>query len=376
MKKFLTIILIAFVLTVDISAQEEQETLLVEDTTFFMPTPMLFREGLPTVNFETGNAFLMKAFYPEYYTDENKIRKDIRWVTKNDSALIVMWDSLGLYVLSTLEELSGIEWKETSIDIHLVRYFRTDGFYDPLILAMEGLKMKNYIEAAPSGMHKFFNLIQLLAGRNILQAKMPEHEQNSIADHLLLSESTYRFDIVALSLALVCAEQLLPADSIEYILQSEPWQRHNPGWEVFNNHFRYSWILSVEQPLVYYLSQEGYDSPLIGLTRPPRMKKPDIKKKQTIEPIKLSAGGGRLGFSVTKNPRGLLQVVDIDSTGLAYACGLMTEDQIRRVNGKVVRNARSLMGKILDKLDTEGVYMLVLRENQEIGLLLLPPVEY
>ena len=30
------------------------------------------------------------------------------------------------------------------------------------------------------------------------------------------------------------------------------------------------------------------------------------------------------------------------------------------------------MGKIVDKLDTDGVYMIVLREEQEVGILLLP----
>ena len=375
MKYLFCLFLFSAALAIEVSAQIEVPEPEAEDTSFMMPPPMLFRENLPIVNFEIDNAFLMRAFYPEYYADENKIRSDIRFVSRNDSDLVAMWDSLGLYILSTLEDLSGIEWKETEIDIHLLKYFRTNGFYDPLILPLEGIKMRNYTEATPSGMHRIFNLIQLLAGRNILQARIPGHEDEFISDHLLLNESAYRFDLVALSLALACAEQLMPADSIDYILNSEPWQRHNPGWEVFNYHFRYNWVLSVEQPLVYYLSQEGYDSPLIGLTKPPRIEKPIIKKTTTKEPVKLSAGGGRLGFSVTKNPRGLLQVVDVDTLGLAYACGLAIDDRIKRVNGEVVRDARSLMGKILDKIDTEGVYMLVLRQNQEIGILLLPPEE-
>ncbi len=375
MKYFLILLFLLPMSVVDVSAQIDVPEQQPEDTSFMMPSPLPYQEDLPVVNFEINNAFLMRAFYPEYYADENKIRSDIRFVSRNDSDFVAIWDSLGTFILATLQDLSGIKWKESEIDIHLMKYFRTSGMYDPLIVPLEGIKMKNYIEATPSGMHRLFNLMQLLAGRNILQARIPGHEDEFISDHPLLDQSAYRFDIVALSLALACAEQLMPADSIDYILHSDQWQRHNPGWEVFDNHFRYHWVLSPEQPLVYYLSQEGYDSPLIGLTRPPKIEKAVTKETTTREPIKLSAKGGRLGFSVTKNARGYLQVADIDTLGLAFACGLAIDDLIKKVDGEVVRDARSLMGKILDKIDTEGVYMLVLRQNQEIGILLLPPEE-
>ncbi len=375
MKYLLILLLLPVISAAIVFAQIDVPEQQAEDTSFMMPSPLPYQENLPVVDFETDNAFLMRAFYPEYYADENKIRSDIRFVSRNDSDFVAVWDSLGTFILATLQDLSGIEWKETEIEIHVMKYFRTSGTYDPLIVPLEGIKLKNYIEAAPSGMHRLFNLIQLLAGRNILQARIPGHEDEFISDHPLLDQSAYRFDIVALSLALACAGQLMPADSIDYILHSEPWQRHNPGWEIFENHFRYHWALSPEQPLVYYLSQEGYDSPLIGLTRPPRIEKTVTKKTTTKEPIKLSAKGGRLGFSVAKDARGYLQVVDVDTLGLAYACGLAIDDRIKRVNGEVVRDARSLMGKILDKLGTEGVYMLILRQNQEIGILLLPPEE-
>jgi len=376
--KYLIYVLLLLTVTASVTSAQSDIPIMeaeTEDSSFMMPAPLLYELNLPIVSFETNNAFLMRAFYPEDYEDENLIRKDIRFVLRNDSDFVAVWDSLGTFILATLQDLSGIKWQENEIDIHLLKYFRSNGMYDPLVVPLEGIKMKNYIEAAPSGMHRLFNLIQLLAGRNILQLRQPGHGHEFMADHPLLDQSAYRFDLAALSLALSCTEQLMPSDTINYILNSEPWKRHNPGWEVFENHFRYHWVLSVEQPLLYYLSQEGYDSPLIGLTRAPRIKRTDTKKTTTKEPIKLSATGGRLGFSVIKNSRGFLQVVDVDTLGLAYACGLMVDDKIKRVNGAVVRDARSLMGKILDKIDAEGVYMLVLRESQEIGILLLPPEE-
>ncbi len=220
-----------------------------------------------------------------------------------------------------------------------------------------------------------FNIIQLLAGRNLLQMSPSEQYDDLSAIHPLLEQTPYRFDIVALTLALACAQQLLPPDSLEIIMQSESWRRHNPGWSVFENHFRYAWPLTYEQPLVTFLALEDENSPLLALTKPPRVRKPKTTGRPKAKPAQLAAGGGRLGFSVSRTARGYLRVVDIDTLGLAYSSGLMIDDQIKRVNGEYARNARELMGKILERLDSEGVYLLVNRDGSEIGVLLLPPVE-
>lgn len=284
-----------------------------------------------------------------------------------------MWDSLGDSVLAMIEDFSGIRWRESEFDINLVKYLRTDGLYDPLVIPHQGIKMECFTEIAPSGLHQFLNLIKFVAGRGIMQTELPGLRKQPVSFHPLLEKSAYRFDVIALTVTLACAEEILDPDSLENILNSEQWRRHNPGWEVFDNHFRYSWILSSEQPLVMFLMREPYDSPLVGLTRAPRPIKSDTDKEPSTEPIRLSAGGGRLGFSVAKTTTGLLEVADIDTLGLAYSNGLMIGDRIKRADGEIVRNARALMGKILDKIDADGVYLLIIRDGEELGLLFLPP---
>jgi hypothetical protein len=363
--KQLIILLAATFLVSGATAQDiEHETL--------QSAPKIRRSGLPVVSFKTDNRLLMKALYPEHYANEYTVNKDIRWVGRNDSALTAMWDSLGYTVLVTLEDLSGIRWREHEIQISLMKYLRAASLYDPATLPLEGVKMEHYIEAAPTGLHQFLNLIKILAGRNIMQVELPGLARLPIYNHPLLDKTAYRFDVITLTLTLACAEIIMPSDSLTDILSSQAWQRHNPGWELFKNHFRYSWVLSIEQPLMAYLSREPHDSHLVGLTRPPRLKRTNPEDDQRSPAVRLSAGGGRLGFSVTKSPTGLLEVADIDTLGLAFANGLMPGDRIKRCNGEVVRNARELMGKILDKLDTEGVYLIITREGEELGLLLLP----
>ena len=370
-----SVIFILFLLfAVSAAAQDDDLYYGYTDSTSWIDTlPM--STDLPTISFRTDNFNLMRSFYPDHYKNEYSIRRDIRSVLRADSSLMILWDSLGNQVMGMIEVLSGVDWIESHIDIHLMKYLPVYGMYDPLALPVEGIKHTHYIEAAPGGMHRFFNLIRLMAGRNLKGLTGATQGGSYFANHPLLDDGAYRFDNLSLALALVCAQQIMHPDSLENIFSSDSWHRHNPGWELFNSHFRYAWQISPEFPLLYFLAREPFDSPLVSLTKPPRPRKKTNKNWRADEQIRLSAGGGRLGFSVIRTLKGYLEVIDIDSLGLAQANGLMVGDKIKRVNGEYARNARELMGKILDKIDTDGVYIIALRDNEEIGLLMLPQEE-
>ncbi|MCP4633731.1 MAG: hypothetical protein GY855_12455, partial [candidate division Zixibacteria bacterium] len=273
---------------------------------------------------------------------------------------------------TTMTSLSGIEWVKQDLKIHLMKYLPRDKVYDPALFPLKGIKTANYIEAAPTGLHQLMNLIMLLAGQNIGQVSDPRSIQHYLSDHPLLHQSAYRLDVVATTLAMATAQFIIDTDSLELIITSESWRRHNLGWNTYENHFRYNWILTSETPMVTFLVDEPYNSALVNLTRPPRIIRPRHEDTVKYEPVVLSAGGGRLGFSVVKTPLGLFEVVDLDSLGLGFASGIQIGDLIKRVNGEVVRSTRALMGKIIGKLDSDGVYIIVLREEQEVGILLLP----
>jgi len=328
--------------------------------------------GLPGVTFQYDNPLLIKALYPDDYRNEYKMQSDIRYTRRHDSLRIAMWDSLGAATMMTLEDLSGINWQEKSISINVLRYLRTDVLYDPPAVPFEGIKGDHYIEAVPTGIHQYLNMIKMLAGRLLLQGDLPGNERVSISGHPLLEKSAYRFEVMVLALTVACAEMIFPPDSLEKIYESNLWKRHNPGWEIFNDHFRYNWPLSSEMPLFAYILREPYDSPLVQLTRPPRLAEPQPDYTADDELVQLSASGGVLGISVNKLSTGLFEIVDIDTTGIAFRDGLMVGDQIRRVNGELARSTRDLMGKILDFLDQGEVYLQVNREGQLIGLYLWP----
>jgi len=326
----------------------------------------------PTVTFEVNNYYLLRSFYPDHYDNDYRIKRDIRLVKRGDSTLYAQWDSLGVTALGLIELFSGIPWEERSLTVHLVRYLPVDGLAEPLVLPMEGIKREGYIEAAPRGIYRLLNLFKQLAARNLNQYRYSGYQDIYFSGHPLMEGGIYRFDIMSLFVAVRCAELLFPADSLEEIYSSDSWKRHNPGWDLFRRNFSDTWQLTADSTLYYYISREPYHSPLVALTVPPRVRRTPDSEAPLPEQVRLSAGGGRLGFSVIRDVKGYLEVVDIDTTGLAYANGLMVGDKIRRVNGEYARNARELMGRILDKLDTEGVYLIAIRDDEEIGLLLLP----
>ncbi len=332
--------------------------------------------NVPNVSFEHNNLELVRNFYPLYYQNEYRVRRDARYVQKEDSSFIALWDSVGTQVLNTISQISGIEWVERDIAVHLVKYMPTIGMYEPLAMPWEGIKTSDYVEAAPTGMRRFLNLIRLMSGRNLKQINHPECTMYYLHDHPLLEQGAYRFDNMAMAVALETAKYFFNPDTMRIIVESSSWQKSFAGWNVFESYVRYNWSISPEMPLATYLADEAYNSPLVGLTTPPRIQPVTRETASKREQYKLSAGRGRLGFSVVKAENGLLEVADVDSAKIAFVSGLMPGDRIKRVNGEVVKTAHDLMGLILDKIDADGVYMIVLREGQETGLLLIPQEDY
>lgn len=372
--KFFAAILATGILFGLASAQDDKEFQYAPpaDSTAKWADSLYSRSNLPMVNLVTDNFFLQKAFYPDYYKSEFDVKNDLRTIAGSDSALMARWDGLGVRILGLIENLSGVKWIERACNVHLLRYLPVEFMYDPLVLPMEGIRRQSYIEAAPTGLYRFFNLIRALAGRNLMQLNQSPQSGSTVKRHPLMEESQYRFDLMSLTLAVAVAELVIPSDSLDDILSSESFKAHNPGWEIYRGNFRKDWKLTPQTPLLYYITRESPFSPLVELTKAPRVRQVKPRATGDRDQIKLSAGGGRLGFSVSRTSRGYLEVVDIDSLGLAYANGLIIGDQIKRVNGEYPRNARELMGKILNKIDTDGVYMLVARGNKEIGLLMVP----
>ncbi len=331
--------------------------------------------SIPQVTLEYDNVELMRALYPLYYDNEQKIQKDIRYVERNDTLFAPMWEIYGNDILKNIASFSGVEWTEAHIKILMVRYLPVPGLYEPLALPFEGIKAGDYIAAAPGGWERLLNLVVFLSGRNLKQVFNPANSRHALKSHPLLDPSAYRFDNMAVALGLAVARQFIPQDTLGLIIQRQTWKDFRPGWEVFRNHVQPAWNITADNPLAAILSRESENSPLVTLTRPPRMASAVKPSRSAVDQIRLSAGGGKLGLAVAKGASGFLEITDIDTTRLAWSSGLRVQDKIKRVNGEPVKNARELMGKIIDKLETEGVYMIILREGREQGLLLLPPSE-
>lgn len=373
MKRICLLLTLVFV-AATLAAQEPPEEKTEFDMSLY-PGDAIYPD-VPVVIIETGNLNLMRSFYPLYYDNEQQISRDIRYVNRNDSALVAEWDSLSYLILTTMTSLSGIKWVEDEFKLNLFKYLPVNTIYNPAAMPLEGIKTSKYIEVAPDGLQRLLNIMVIMAGRNIEQIESPQSIHHYLAVFPLVQQSAYRFDVLALTLAISTAEHFMEPDSIDAVTSSASWKRHYPGWIVYKDYFRENWKLTAETPLVTYLANEPYNSPLVDLTRPPRITKPAQTQAAQNEPKKLGAGGGIFGFSVAKTPLGLLEIVDIDSTGLAYMSGLQVGDQIKRVNGEVVRTARDLMGKIIDNIDSEGIYMTIIRDDGEIGILLMGPSDF
>jgi len=333
--------------------------------------------NLPRVLFEIDNFYLSQAFYPDYRKSMDDPNRDVLLIQKKAAPLIAVWDTLGSRTLTLISSLSGAPWSEKSIRVYLMKYLPVPRLYEPLAIPVEGIRQNDKIEAVSSGWSLFFEFIQSLAGRNLLELRDSDSAPAMISDHPLLEPGPYRFDVMAITLAVACAEQIIPPDTLKMILTSDQWKRLNPGSEIYDDYLENKWPLSPEMPLISYIRSEPSNSSLVQLTAPPSSSPAEQSKKSSRGKPIPSTGKGRLGFSAVRGRGGYMDITSIDSRRLAYACGLRGGDRIQRVDGESVRNERELMTKILERLDAEGSFLTVLRDNKTKTILLrpMPPSE-
>jgi hypothetical protein len=199
-----------------------------------------------------------------------------------------------------------------------------------------------------------------------------------MAAHPLMRPGPYRFNNLAMLLAVSTAQSVLGLDSTDMAYRSSFWVNHFPGRRILDRYLLSEWTLTPSRTLAQLVAAEPHSSRLVAATRPPRPPKKgdgDLKKKY-IEGLPLK---GRLGFSVRLGSSGGLVIDQIDPYRLAYACGLREGDLIYRCDGRRVRNQRDLVSRLLDGLDSPGVVVRFRREgNTETALvrnLMLPDFE-
>lgn len=332
-----------------------------------------YNNFIPQVKISNQTEQLQKSILPDIYK-YREARTDINWLIQNDSSLSGFWYEKGDTLLHILTELSGIEWVEQEFDIYFVRYYPTIGSHSPLIIPIGGYNNGSFTTAAASGNRQKFNLIYQLAGRMLDQAKRSQDATTSyIAKHPLMSPGAYRHDNLAMLLALSAAYSVLGFDSTEDAYGSIFWEQNHPGRTIFQKYFKESWLLTPDKTLADWLVEEPFNSHLVNATRPPRIKQESTQQvtRKFIEDLPLK---GQIGMAVKLNSSNQLEVTAIDIYRSAYSAGIREGDVIRRVNGKLVRNHKTMVEYILETIETDGALIEIGREGMVVELLMTPMV--
>jgi len=332
--------------------------------------PVPYDLPVPEVHLNDQAAMFQASLYPEYYLS-HPVRTDMRWVRENDSALEAFWQSKGDSALWLLTQFSGLDWVEDRFDFFFLKYFPSFGGADPLVIPLGGQREGSRIIAMPQGAILEFNLIYRLAHRMLIQAeKADDPFYRSVANHPLMQPGPYRRDNLALLLTLVTSQRLIGLDSTFEAYQSPFWKEQSPGREIFEKYLLNSWLLTKEKPLAQWIISESPVSALVEATRPPRFRPAgEAIQGKSIEGLPLR---GQLGFALDLGESGHLTVTQVDSTRLAYACGLRAGDIIRTVRGKRPQTHKDVIEYILEGLDRGGATMLVLRNGEDKTILIQP----
>jgi len=330
-----------------------------------------FDNRIPRVHINSRSAALQASVLPRLYEHRSE-RRDMQWVARHDSALVAFWQTRGDTVLHVMTELAGIDWQENEFDIYLVRYYPSLGASDPLILPIGGIGDGVVTEAAPVGSQQELNLIFQLARRMLAQANCPENGVRlGISYHPLMRPGPYRFDNLALLLALATADVTLGLDSTFNAYRSAFWVNRTPGRHVFETYLKGQWNLDVHHPLAQWIAAEPYGSELVLATRAPqRLQGGSQRSSRTyVEGLPLK---GQFGFSASLNSQGRLVVDKMDTFRLAYACGLREGDEIHKVDGERVRHHREFVELALERMRSGAATIEVMRNGDPMLVLLQP----
>ena len=331
-----------------------------------------YTSHIPRVALNDRAVTLQASLYPEMY-QQRSAASDERWVQRNDSALAAFWEQRGDTVLHMLTELSGIDWVESQFDIYLVRYYPTIGSGEPLILPFGGITQGALIKAPPTEYEQILDLVYQLSRRMLAQADRPADSVFlPVAYHPLMKPGPYRFDNLAMLLALNTCQNLIGVDTTQEAWESAFWLDNFPGRYVLEQYMFNIWVLTPQQPLVNFVLNEPYGSSLVAAARPPRQpSSSQAAPDYHIEGLPLK---GKLGFSVKIDNANFPQVDQIDVYRLAYACGLREGDEIRRVDGTLVRTQKNLVENILHGLDTQGGATLQVQRDGALESVVIVPL--
>jgi len=127
MKRTITATLIALALSANAPGQT-----LPEDISPDTP-PIHYDLPVPEVRFNDRAVMFQASLYPDFYRTHS-VRRDMRWVREQDTALMNFWDTRGDSVLWLLTQYSGLDWVEDKFDLFVLRYYPSFGGADPLVI--------------------------------------------------------------------------------------------------------------------------------------------------------------------------------------------------------------------------------------------------
>lgn len=359
MKKIIFIAALILIAIVPLSAQDTYYSIFS------------YNYFIPEVKINDYAVSLQKSIYPNVYNSRS-VSTDMKWVNENDSALVGFWNQKGDTILHILTELAGIEWVETEFDIYFVRYYPTVGSSDPVILPIGGINNGVVIEAMPDIDKQKLLLIFQLARRMLHQSHQPqENIKLSLAYHPLMQPTAYRFDNMAMLLAIATAYSILGVEPTINISRSLYWKQKFPGEKIFSTYIEPVWMITPDQTLADLIAAEPRRSQLVTMTRTPKLESltGSYEQRKYIKDLPLK---GQFGFTLKYNSANQMIVTNIDTYRLAYACGLRTDDIIRRVDGKVARNFKQVIEMIRERFEEGGSVVTVIREGRTMEVIMQP----
>lgn len=330
-------------------------------------------DSLPRVRFSYGDGDYLYALNADLYPTPGDLKAERRWIKTQARELTVFWRLYGDSVLASLSTYAGVPWKNSPIQIDLVRYLSAWELPAPPTLPLGGRRLAGIIEAGPSGPERLMQLIHLLAHQLLSSVSRIEYPQ---LNHALMKRSPYHRENMVNLLALSVAADILHYDAFLKTINSATFARRHLGYDLLFADLWGIWTLSESSPLTGYLATEAFDG-AIRFKADSSLAAREIRREvaQTQAQRGLPTGG-QLGLALEKVASGY-KVVESDPEKLAFAYGILEGDVIHSVNGFSSKRLREFYRELLSTYEAGGAELKIRRDNVEFTVLIrLAPIGF
>lgn len=302
-------------------------------------TPSQAQEGgIPVVRFHVeAAAELLQMAYPERYgLGRVALEDDLEWAREHAGRITDRWSEWGPLYLQRLEDLAGLAWPASQIDVYLVRAWPVISIEHPLILALDAIRAQGGRDVpVPDDEDVRSLLLAHQLAHHLLDDPdfLPEAERAPAYDHPLMSQGDFAVEALVNWLVYRALEDMWGEERVERAASDEVWRAYNPNHGFVVDELEPRHRLSRTATLADWLAANPEGSEIFRV-RETYLRQANVPVD--AGPERERTTGSEAGIDLGATYEGRIFVAYVDQGSPAARAGVLEGDVVRTIEGRPV----------------------------------------